>query len=175
MELASLPFPNFSPIALELGPLAIRWYALAYMAGLLLGWFWVVRLLKQRELWASDVTLTRQHIDDLIVAAAIGIILGGRLGYVLFYNPSYYLANPGEILQVWQGGMSFHGGFLGFIFAFLVYAWRKKLALGAMADLAAASVPIGLFVGRIANFVNGELFGRVTDVPWAFVFPGRRS
>lgn len=171
MEFASLEFPNFSPIAFEIGPLAIRWYALAYMAGLLLGWFWVVQLLKRRELWAEDAPLTRQHIDDLIVAAAIGIILGGRLGYVLFYNPGYYLSNPAEILQVWQGGMSFHGGFLGFIIAFLIYARWKKLALGAMADLAAASVPIGLFTGRIANFVNGELFGRVTDVPWAFVFP----
>jgi phosphatidylglycerol---prolipoprotein diacylglyceryl transferase len=171
MELASLQFPNISPIALELGPLVIRWYALAYMAGLLLGWFWVVQLLKRRHLWSVDEPLTREHIDDLIVAAAIGIILGGRIGYVLFYNPSYYFSNPSEILQVWQGGMSFHGGFLGFIIAFLVYARWKKLPLGAMADLAAASVPFGLFFGRIANFVNGELFGRVTDVPWAFVFP----
>ena len=171
MELASLPFPNFSPVALEIGPLAIRWYALAYMAGLLLGWVWVVQILKRRELWTEDPPLTRQNIDDLIVAAAIGIILGGRLGYVLFYNPGHYLSNPAEILQVWHGGMSFHGGFLGFVIAFLIYAWRKKLPLGAMADLAAASVPIGLFVGRIANFVNGELFGRITDVPWAFVFP----
>ncbi len=172
MEQIGLQFPNISPIALELGPLVIRWYALAYMAGLLLGWFWVVQLLKRRELWSVDAPLTREHIDDLIVAAAIGIILGGRLGYVLFYNPSYYFSNPSEILQVWQGGMSFHGGFLGFIIAFLVYARWKKLPLGAMADLAAASVPFGLFFGRLANFVNGELVGRVTDVPWAFVFPG---
>lgn len=171
MELASLQFPDISPIALELGPLVIRWYALAYMAGLLLGWFWVVQLLKRRHLWSQNEPLTREHIDDLIVAAAIGIILGGRLGYVLFYNPGYYFSNPSEILQVWQGGMSFHGGFLGFIIAFLIYARWKKLPLGAMADLAAASVPFGLFFGRIANFVNGELFGRVTDVPWAFVFP----
>jgi len=172
MEFTGLPFPNFSPIAIEIGPLAIRWYALAYMAGLLLGWFWVVQLLKRRHLWAADVPLTRQHIDDLIVAAAIGIILGGRLGYVVFYNPGYYLQNPGEILQVWEGGMSFHGGFLGFIAAFLIYARWKKLPLGAIADLSAASVPFGLFFGRITNFVNAELFGRVTDVPWAFVFPG---
>ncbi len=171
MELAILPFPNISPIALEIGPFAVRWYALAYMAGLLIAWFWVVRLLKRRELWSADETLTTQHLDDLIVAAAIGIILGGRLGYVLFYNPGFYVANPGEIFKVWQGGMSFHGGFLGFILAFLIYGKWKKLPLGAIADLAAASAPFGLFFGRVANFVNGELFGRVTDVPWSFVFP----
>lgn len=169
---AALPFPEIGPVAFEIGPLIIRWYALAYMAGLLLAWWWVLQLLKRRALWAEDEPLSRKHVDDLIVAAAVGLVLGGRLGYVIFYNPGYYLENPADILKIWQGGMSFHGGLAGFALAFLVYALWHKLKWGAMADLAAASTPFGLFFGRMANFINGELYGRVTDVPWAFVFPG---
>ena len=171
MQLESFTYPNIDPVIFQIGPFAIRWYALAYIAGLVLAWFYAVRLVGNDSLWRGKSPITRSQIDDLIVWAAFGIILGGRLGYVLFYNFGFYSANPLEILTVWRGGMSFHGGFLGITIAFILFARKHGLPIMTLGDLAAAGGPIGLFFGRIANFINGELFGRVTDVPWAVAFP----
>lgn len=159
-------FPDIDPIAIQIGPLAIRWYALAYIAGLIGGWRFCLMLAKR-----EPNPLSPRHIDDFLVWATIGVVLGGRLGFVMFYRPAHYLANPLDILQVWQGGMSFHGGLLGVILAMALFARSRKIPLFALADVVAAAAPIGLFFGRIANFINGELWGRVTDAPWAFVFP----
>jgi len=164
--LAFLTFPQIDPVLLQLGPIAIRWYALAYIAGLLLGWRYMLVLNSRR----AELTTT-EVIDDLLVWAIIGVILGGRIGYVLFYNLPYYAANPLSALAVWQGGMSFHGGLLGVMVAMIWFARRRGLALLRLSDLVSCAVPLGLFFGRIANFINGELYGRATDLPWAFVFP----
>ncbi len=161
-----LDFPDIDPIAIQLGPLAIRWYALAYIAGIVLAWLYMRWLAKR-----SPVFATPAQVDDFLVWATLGIVLGGRLGYVLFYNFGYYLQHPIEILFLWQGGMSFHGGFLGVALAIYLYARHLKVRFTRFADLVCMSVPIGLFFGRIANFVNGELFGRATDVSWAVIFP----
>lgn len=162
----AIAFPAIDPIALELGPLVIRWYSLAYVMGILLGWQYGMRLADR-----TDGRIERGHVDDFILWATLGVILGGRLGYVLFYKPDYFLANPLEILAMWNGGMSFHGGTIGVFLAIWWYSWRHNLAFLAFADVITAVVPIGLFFGRLANFVNGELFGRASDVPWAMVFP----
>ena len=167
MSLFVIPFPNIDPILIEIGPLAIRWYALAYIAGLLIGWR-VARKLVTRAGWLPN----EEQVDDLLFYATLGVILGGRLGFVLFYHPLYFLSNPLEIFAVWQGGMSFHGGLLGVIFAILLFARQSKLPAFELLDVAAVVTPIGLFFGRLANFINGELWGRVSDVPWAMVFPG---
>ncbi len=159
-------FPDIDPIAVQIGPLAIRWYALAYIAGLIGGWQYCLRLAKR-----PPHTVTPKHIDDFMVWATIGVVLGGRLGFVIFYQPGYYLANPLDILQVWRGGMSFHGGLLGVIVAMAIFAKRHGTGLLPLADIVAAATPIGLFFGRIANFINAELWGRVTDAPWAVIFP----
>ncbi len=164
--LLAIPFPAIDPVALDLGPLQIRWYALSYIVGIVLGWWYARRLARRPESQA-----TPQSIDDLMFWATLGILVGGRLGMVIFYQPSYFLAHPLDIFKIWQGGMSFHGGFLGVIAALLYVSWRHKLGFFVIADLAAAATPIGLFLGRIANFINGELWGRVTDVSWAMVFP----
>ncbi|MFK8250574.1 prolipoprotein diacylglyceryl transferase [Ancylobacter terrae] len=169
--LLALPFPQIDPILIELGPFAIRWYALAYVAGLLLGWWLAKRLCSDDRLWRGKAAIPPLAFDDAVVWIAFGVILGGRIGYVLFYNLPYYAAHPLEALTVWHGGMSFHGGFLGSILAMALFCRRRALPLDSMLDIAAAVVPIGLFLGRLANFINGELWGRVTDVPWAFVFP----
>ena len=159
-------------MAIAIGPLAIRWYALAYVVGLLGGWYYARRLAANASLWGDLRRPTLADIDDLIVWVALGVVLGGRIGYVLFYNFDVYLAQPSEMFAVWRGGMSFHGGFLGSILAILLFARRRNLSGLAMLDLAAVVVPIGLFFGRIANFVNGELWGRpAPDFPYAFVFP----
>jgi len=171
MPLLALPFPTIDPILIELGPFAIRWYALAYVAGLLLGWWMAKKLCSCPRLWGGKAPIAPEQFDDAVMWVAFGVILGGRIGYVLFYNLPYYAANPMEALTVWHGGMSFHGGFLGSILAMALFCWRRKLPLLSMFDIAAAVVPIGLFFGRLANFINSELWGRVTDVPWAFVFP----
>jgi len=164
--LATLPFPRIDPNLLEIGPFAIRWYALAYIAGLLLGWRYMLRLNSSRaHLTTSEV------IDELLVWAMIGVVLGGRLGYVVFYNLSFYMENPSLIFAVWMGGMSFHGGLLGVTLTIIWFAKRRHLELLRLSDLVSCAVPLGLFFGRIANFINGELFGRVTDVPWAMTFP----
>lgn len=172
LPLLALPFPTIDPVAVSIGPLAIRWYALAYIVGLIGGWWYARRLAEQAEHWTGLRQPRVADIDDLIVWVALGVVLGGRIGYVLFYNFGAYLANPAEILAVWRGGMSFHGGFLGSILAIVLFARSRRLNPLAMLDLAAVVAPIGLFFGRIANFVNGELWGRpAPDFPYAFVFP----
>ncbi len=164
--LLTIPYPSIDPVLIELGPFAIRWYALAYVVGLLLGWRYVryVSSLK-------PPIMTRDQIDDLLVWITLGVIIGGRLGYTLFYRPGHYLYNPLEIFAVWHGGMSFHGGLVGVLVAGWIFSKRNGLHPLRVGDAVAAAVPIGLFLGRIANFINGELFGRPTDVPWAMVFP----
>lgn len=166
-----MPFPNIDPVLIEIGPFAIRWYALAYIAGLVLGWLYAVRLAGRDALWGGRSPFERHHVDDFLVWAAFGIIVGGRLGYVLFYNLPHYLAEPLEALAVWRGGMSFHGGLLGIGAAIWLFCRRHRLPVVSLMDLAAAVGTIGLFFGRIANFINGELYGRVTDLPWGVVFP----
>ncbi|WP_456305266.1 prolipoprotein diacylglyceryl transferase [Craurococcus roseus] len=164
--LLAIPFPAIDPVLVEIGPLVIRWYALAYIAGIVLGW-----RLARRLATLKPVAATPEQIDDFVTWVTLGIILGGRLGYVLFYRPGHYLSNPLEALAVWQGGMSFHGGAIGVILAIILFARRHRLDMLALADRTTAVVPIGLFFGRLANFINGELWGRPTDVPWAMVFP----
>lgn len=164
----ALAYPHIDPIAIELGPIAIRWYAIAYIAGLMLGWRYVKWLVSKPPHAMRDA-----DVDDFLVWATLGVVLGGRLGYVLFYKPSYFLSHPLEVFQTWHGGMSFHGGALGVIIAIILFARRRGLNLFAIGDVVCCAVPIGLFFGRVANFINGELFGRVApDVPWAMIFPG---
>ncbi|MBE7638075.1 prolipoprotein diacylglyceryl transferase [Sneathiella sp. P13V-1] len=166
-QFAALAYPEIDPILFSIGPFAIRWYALAYIAGLIIGWRLMIHFAK-----APGSAITPEQVDDFLVWATLGVVLGGRLGYVIFYKPSFYLANPGEIFMVWQGGMSFHGGFLGVVVAALLFAKRRNLPVFSLADLLAIVAPVGLFFGRVANFINGELYGRVTDVGWGMVFPG---
>lgn len=157
---------GLSPIALDLGVFQLRWYSLSYIAGILIGWWYLLRLLRE-----PGAPMARRHADDLIFYATLGVILGGRLGYVLFYKPSM-LATPLEVLKLWEGGMSLHGGFLGVILAILWIAHRNKLNALRMMDYIAVITPFGLFFGRLANFVNGELWGRPTTLPWGVIFPG---
>jgi len=167
-----MKYPNIDPIALSLGPIQIRWYALAYLAGFLLGWQYALYLCgldKDKEPKKSYIQKTT--IDDFLPWAILGVILGGRIGYVLFYQPEMYLADPWEIPKVWHGGMAFHGGALGAIAAMVIYALWHKLPLLRLTDIFCCATPIGLFFGRIANFVNGELFGRPASLPWAMTFP----
>jgi len=164
---AAIPFPMIDPVIFSIGPFAIRWYALAYLAGILLGWWYLKRLTDQ-----EDDPVGPAPLDALINASVIGIILGGRLGYVFFYNLPYYLNHPLEIFMVWHGGMSFHGGMIGMASAIFIVARRFGINPLALGDLIALAAPIGLFFGRIANFINAELYGRVTDMPWGIVFPG---
>ncbi|MCJ2051046.1 prolipoprotein diacylglyceryl transferase [Methylobacterium sp. J-070] len=172
MPLLALPFPAIDPVALAIGPITIKWYALAYIAGLIGGWFYARRLVMADRLWGVVKRPQVVDIDDLVVWVALGVVLGGRIGYVLFYNLPMYIADPMEILAIRNGGMSFHGGFLGAILAFLLFARAKKLNGYTLLDIGAVVVPIGLFFGRIANFVNGELWGRpAPDFPYAIVFP----
>jgi phosphatidylglycerol:prolipoprotein diacylglycerol transferase len=164
--LFAIPFPMIDPVLVEIGPLVIRWYALAYIVGILAGW-WLAR----RLVALAPTVATKQQLDDSVTWVILGIILGGRLGYVLFYRPDYYLAHPAETLAVWTGGMSFHGGALGVVVALLLFCRQQKLNALAFGDRVVSVVPIGLCLGRLANFINGELWGRVSDVPWAMVFP----
>ena len=167
-----MPFPDFDPVIFQIGPFALRWYALAYVAGIILGWLYGVRLIKNQAIWrGGNPPVTQAQADDLILWITLGIILGGRLGYVLFYRPDLLWRNPLEVLQIWNGGMAFHGGALGVAIAVGVYAWRKKVNLLSLGDLVAPCVPFGLFFGRVANFINGELWGRPTDLPWGIIFP----
>ena len=161
-----IPFPAIDPVLISFGPVAIRWYSLAYIAGLVLGW----RLLRRMVLRTPDVA-GQADTDDYLVWATLGVILGGRMGYVLFYNAATYLNDPLSIFAVWQGGMSFHGGLGGVIVATIVFCRRRGIDLWLFSARVACVAPIGLFFGRLANFINGELFGRVTDVSWAVVFP----
>jgi phosphatidylglycerol:prolipoprotein diacylglycerol transferase len=172
MPLFLLPYPAIDPVLVNLGPFPIRWYALAYVAGLVAGWAIARWLCGRDDLWRGVPHPTPLSIDDLVVYIAFGIVLGGRLGYVLFYNLPYYLENPAEALSVWKGGMAFHGGLIGAVVALWVFARRHRTNPLSVADVVAAGVPVGLFCGRLANFIKPELWGRVTDVPWAMVFPG---
>lgn len=171
-SLAVLPYPGIGPVAFEIGPFAVRWYALAYIVGLVFASWYIKRLVETPRLWgAVKPTMTPAQIDEFFIWMVLGVVLGGRLGYVLFYKPWFYLTHPLDILRIWDGGMSFHGGFLGVVVACLLFGRRIGASLDRMLDLGAASVPVGLGLGRLANFVNGELWGRPTGVPWAFVFP----
>ncbi|WP_425053825.1 prolipoprotein diacylglyceryl transferase [Psychromarinibacter sp. S121] len=177
MLTAAIPFPdiNHALFTIEIGSFSfsLRWYALAYIVGLLVGWRICVAAVSRPALWSSaGPPLDRRQIEDLLTWIILGVILGGRLGFVLFYQPEYYLANPAEILKIWQGGMSFHGGFLGVVTVALIFCLRQKAPVAAVADLLALATPPGLLLGRIANFINAELWGRPTDVPWAVIFPG---
>ena len=157
----AIPYPEIDPVLVQIGPFVIRWYALAYIAGLVIGWQVMRRVCEQ-----PPKLLSPARIDDFLLWAALGVILGGRLGYVLFYKPGYYLANPLAALTVWEGGMAFHGGLLGVIAAILLFALRNKTDPFMLSDLVAIVAPAGLFFGRLANFINGELWGRISDVPW---------
>ena len=167
---AAAPFDynqmGLDPIALDLGFFQLRWYSLAYLAGILLGWWYCLKMIER-----PGAPMARRHADDMVFYGTLGVILGGRLGYVLFYRPEFYFANPLEISQLWDGGMSFHGGAAGTSIAMFYLAWKNKLSVLRVHDYVSCVVPIGLFLGRLANFVNGELWGRPTDVSWAVVFP----
>jgi phosphatidylglycerol:prolipoprotein diacylglycerol transferase len=167
MPLLAIPFPALDPVAIAIGPFAIRWYALAYIVGLLIGWRYCLALADR-----PPHRVGRSDIDDFLVWATLGVVLGGRIGYVVFYQPGYYIHHPLEALYLWHGGMSFHGGALGVTIAIVLFTRARALPIFAFSDIICAAIPIGLFFGRIANFINGELFGRATDVPWAMVFPG---
>ena len=164
-----LAYPEIDPIIFQVGPFALRWYALAYVLGLIGAWRYC-RWLTQRP----PGLITAEAFDDFLVWATLGVVLGGRLGYILFYKPDYYLSHPLEILTIWEGGMSFHGGLLGVLLAMLLFARKQKIDFLNLADIVCCAAPIGIFLGRLANFINGELFGRAADpaaVPWAMVFP----
>lgn len=169
--MTGIPFPNIDPVLIHIGPLAIRWYALAYIAGLVLGWRYILAMIDTPKLWPGAAPVTKIEIDDALLWAALGVILGGRLGYVLVYNLDYYLAHPSEIFTVWHGGMSFHGGAFGVLIALTIFARQRNIPILSLMDLVCAAQPIGQFFGRIANFINGELWGRPTDLPWGIIFP----
>src|SRR3954468_18584209 len=173
MPALAIAFPVFDPVALAVGPFAIRWYALAYIGGIVLGWLYARALIKNRNLWGGPAPVTLAQMDDFILWVTVGIIVGGRTGYVLFYNLPFFLQHPLEILQLWNGGMSFHGGFLGCVAAVMLFARSNGISILSLGDITTAVGPIGLFLGRLANFINSELWGRPADssVPWAMVFP----
>ncbi|MGB4057630.1 MAG: prolipoprotein diacylglyceryl transferase [Alphaproteobacteria bacterium] len=163
----ALSCPNIDPVALAVGPLEIRWYALAYLAGFLFGWGYGIYISRL----SPGNRPNREDIDDFIPWVILGVILGGRLGYILFYQSAFYLENPIEVFMVWHGGMAFHGGIVGVVASLVFYAHRRKIPLLRLCDIAGCAAPIGICLGRITNFINGELYGRVSDVPWAVVFP----
>jgi phosphatidylglycerol---prolipoprotein diacylglyceryl transferase len=171
--IAAIAFPPLNPIAFSIGPFSVHWYALAYIVGMLFASWYLKRLVTFPKLWgAYRPTLTMQQVDDLFLWFLIGVIGGGRLGYVLFYKPAFYFANPLEIFKTWDGGMSFHGGFLGVVVACWLYGRKHDIGLDRLLDLGAAVTPVGLGLGRIANFINAELWGRPSEMPWAVIFPG---
>lgn len=175
--LLAIPFPDISPeiFAIDLGgfTLALRWYALAYIAGILLGWRLATMAARRPALWPDDLSpFTAKDVEDLMTAVILGVLIGGRLGFVLFYQPAYYFENPWQIPAIWQGGMAFHGGMLGVTAAGLWFALSRRIRPLSMLDLMALATPPGLLLGRIANFINGELWGKPTDAPWGVIFPG---
>jgi phosphatidylglycerol:prolipoprotein diacylglycerol transferase len=173
MSFLTIAFPVFDPVAFSIGWFAIRWYALAYIGGIVLGWIYARSLVKKERLWGGPAPITLVQLDDFILWVTIGIIVGGRTGYVLFYNPAFFIQHPAEIFQLWNGGMSFHGGFLGCVAAVMLFAHRNNISILSLGDITTAVAPIGLLLGRLANFINSELWGRPADasVPWAMVFP----
>jgi phosphatidylglycerol---prolipoprotein diacylglyceryl transferase len=166
-----LPFPAIDPVLISIGPLAVRWYALAYIVGIIAGWFYARALISSKRLWGGPAPMTIIDFDDFVIWITLGIILGGRIGYVLFYNFGHFATHPLEILELWNGGMSFHGGFIGCAVAIVLFARRRGVPMLSLSDVVTAVAPIGLFLGRLANFINGELWGRPSDVWWAMVFP----
>jgi phosphatidylglycerol:prolipoprotein diacylglycerol transferase len=171
MSLYVIPFPAIDPVLISIGPFAVRWYALAYIVGILMGWLYARIILRSEKLWGGPAPITVRDFDDFVLWVTLGIILGGRIGYVLFYNPGYFAAHPLESLQLWKGGMSFHGGFVGCVLAVVLFARRRGLSILSLGDITCAAGTIGIFLGRIANFINGELWGRPSDLPWAMIFP----
>jgi phosphatidylglycerol:prolipoprotein diacylglycerol transferase len=172
LQIAEIPFPNIDPVLVTIGPLAIHWYGIGYIVGILFGWWYAKRLVTSPKLWPAGVLpMKPEDIDDFVVWAAIGVVLGGRTGYVLFYDLPRYIANPLDIFAVWQGGMSFHGGLLGVILAMILFSRSRGIRVWTLFDVVAAGVPVGLGLVRLANFINSELWGGVTDVPWAIEFP----
>lgn len=170
--LALIPYPAIDPVIFSIGPLAVHWYGMAYVAGILFAWWYTRRLVSTPRLWARDVPpMNPADLDDFLVWAALGVIAGGRIGYVLFYDLSRYLDNPADIVKIWSGGMSFHGGALGVLVAMVLFARARGIALWALVDTISAAVPVGILFGRLANFVNGELWGRPTDAAMAMIFP----
>ena len=172
MDQMAIAFPFSDPVAIHIyGQFGIRWYGLAYTAGLLLGWFYMRRLCEDRRLWAGLAPMQPYQVDDFLFWATLGTVLGGRIGFFLFYEPSMLLKDPLRFFQIWEGGMAFHGGLLGVGLAVLLFARRQHIPVRSLMDSAAAAVPFGLFFGRLANFVNAEMYGRLTDVSWAVEFP----
>ncbi|MBM1220048.1 prolipoprotein diacylglyceryl transferase [Ponticoccus sp. SC2-23] len=177
---SGIPFPDISPEIVSISlfgmEFALRWYAMAYIVGIIIGWRITVAALKRPALWRDQTpAMTPEQLENLLTWIVIGIIGGGRLGYVLFYQPGYYLQNPAEIPMIWTGGMSFHGGFLGVVLAILIFARRHGIPLGSAADSIALASPPAILLGRIANFINAELWGRPTDLPWGVIFPGEAA
>ena len=166
-----IPFPAINPVLISIGPFAVRWYALAYIVGIIGGWFYARKIIASDKLWGGRAPFSVTDFDDFVLWITLGIILGGRIGYVLFYNPQHFAANPIEIFQLWNGGMSFHGGVIGCVLAIVLFARWRHIPILSLGDVTAAVAPIGLLLGRLANFINGELWGRAADVPWAMVFP----
>ncbi len=173
MPFLTIAFPVFDPIAIAIGPIAIRWYALAYIGGIVLGWIYARALIKNDGLWDGPAPITPLQLDDFILWVTVGIIVGGRTGYVLFYNLPFFIQHPAEIFELWKGGMSFHGGFIGCVAAVILFSRKHGLPILSLGDITTAVAPIGLFLGRLANFINSELWGRAADpgLPWAMVFP----
>lgn len=171
--LALMPFPDIDPVAISIGPIDIRWYGLGYVVSILLGWWYARRIVGTQRLWANDTPpMTKLDLDDFLLWAAIGIVAGGRIGFILFYDLPLYLADPGLILQIWKGGMSFHGGITGTTIAMILFARKRGIAMWSLFDVVANVCVTGLFLVRIANFINGELYGGLSSLPWAVVFPG---
>jgi len=173
MQFLAITFPAIDPVAISIGPLAIRWYALAYISGIVIGWIYARALIRSEKLWGGPAPIAPLQLDDFILWVTIGIIVGGRTGYVLFYNPAVFIQNPAAILKLWEGGMSFHGGFLGCVAAVMLFALKNKISILSLGDITTAVAPIGIFLGRLANFIKGELWGREADasVPWRMIFP----
>lgn len=173
MPFLTIDFPKINPVAVSIGPFDIRWYALAYISGIVIGWIYARALIKSEKLWGGPAPVTPVQLDDFILWVTLGIILGGRTGYVLFYNLPFFISNPAAILKLWEGGMSFHGGFLGCVAAVMLFALKNNISILSLGDITTAVAPIGIFLGRIANFIKGELWGREADasVAWRMIFP----
>ncbi|MFV0280563.1 MAG: prolipoprotein diacylglyceryl transferase [Rhodoblastus sp.] len=172
MPFLAIPFPAIDPVFFSIGPLPVRWYGLAYVFGLLLGWLYARRLVQADALWGGVSRPTAASLDDLLVYSALGAVIGGRAFNVLFYGLDYYIAHPAEILAIWHGGMAFHGGLAGVVIGAWLFARKYKISAFTVADICGAVAPIGIFFGRLANFIKPEMWGRPSDVPWAMVFPG---
>lgn len=172
LPLPVLPFPNIDPVIVQIGPFAIHWYGVGYIVGILFGWWYSKRLVADARLWpGGQAPMKPEDIDDFLVWAAIGVVLGGRTGYVLFYDLQRFIAHPQDVFAVWQGGMSFHGGFLGVVLAMILFAWKRGIPVWSLFDVVSAGAPVGLGLVRLCNFINSELWGKLTAMPWAVEFP----